>query len=368
MNKADIQKIALDKAITHMRCGIAMSMGTGKTLVGLQYIDYFAAKRDVRVLVAAPKKSIFMTWLDEMEKFNMGHLIDMMEFTTYISMPKKDTNYDILILDECHSLTPACIGYLKEHTGKILGLTGSPPKDFSEKGQIVSAFCPIVYEYFTDDAVEDGLLNDYRIVVHTMPLNNQKALKKTRKDGGTWMTSEVADYAYWTNRLYMATPGKEEQIMRVMRMKALMNFPTKEVYAKKLFNSIDDKCILFANTMLQADKLCNHRHHSKDPCSEENLEMFKEGEITKLAAVLQLSEGVNIPGLKACIILHSYSGGSAKTLQRLGRCLRLSTDDVATIHILAYSGTVDEKWVRDSLVKFDQSKITWQVAGTKQLV
>lgn len=42
-----------------------------------------------------------------------------------------------------------------------------------------------------------------------------------------------------------------------------------------------------------------------------------------------------------------------------GRLLRLNPDDTATVHILCYKDTVDEKWVEEALEDLDQNKITW---------
>ena len=142
-------------------------------------------------------------------------------------------------------------------------------------------------------------------------------------------------------------------------MKAMMTYPSKEQYAKKLFESITEKCILFANTQEQADNLCRHSYHSSNPDSEDNLLKFKVGIISKLSAVLQLNEGVNIPELRQGIILHAY-GNERKSSQRIGRLLRLNPDEVATVHVLCYQGTVDESWVRSALSVFDQDKIIYK--------
>jgi superfamily II DNA or RNA helicase len=142
-------------------------------------------------------------------------------------------------------------------------------------------------------------------------------------------------------------------------MKALMEYPTKEKYAKLLFDNINTKCILFANTQAQADKLCKFSYHSNNLQSEDNLLKFKTGEITKLSTVLQLNEGINIPDLKQGIIMHAY-GNERKAAQRIGRLLRLNPDDKAIVHILCYMGTVDEKWVKEALEGFDQTKIVWK--------
>ena len=138
----------------------------------------------------------------------------------------------------------------------------------------------------------------------------------------------------------------------------MMEYPSKERYAKLLFDDISSKCILFANTQAQADRLCNHSYHSNNPDSETNLENFKTGNITKLSTVLQLNEGINIPNLKQGIIMHAY-GNERKASQRIGRLLRLNPDDKAIIHILMYGNTVDEGWVQDALRDLDSEKIVY---------
>jgi len=139
----------------------------------------------------------------------------------------------------------------------------------------------------------------------------------------------------------------------------MMEYPSKEKYAKLLFNSINTKCILFANTQDQADRLCTHSYHSNNPDSDDNLRMFKEGSITKLSSVMQLNEGVNIPELKQGIIMHAY-GNERKAQQRIGRLLRLNPDEKAIVHVLCYINTVDEKWVKSALENLDQDKIEWK--------
>jgi superfamily II DNA or RNA helicase len=260
-------------------------------------------------------------------------------------------------LDEAHSLLDSHRGFLQLYKGKILGLTGTPPKrNDSEKGKLVNEFCPVVYTFKADDAIESKILNDYQIVVHELNLSTEKDYLVDMR-GKKFMTSEEQNYIYWSKRLDVGSGNVH--MLRIMRMKALMEYPSKEKYAKLLFDDIDTKCILFANTQAQADKLCDYSYHSNNPDSEENLQMFKNGEITKLSTVLQLNEGVNIPNLRQGIIMHAY-GNERKSSQRIGRLLRLNPDEKAIVHILCYIGTVDEKWVKDSLEDFDQTKIIWR--------
>lgn len=360
MNKRDqIQKDALTVAINNKRCGLGISMGVGKTLIGLKYIDHLQGvnTKKVRVLVVAPKLSIFDSWKNDAEKFSID--ISNVEFTTYLSLNKHNSqDYDVVILDECHSLLPNHIGFLGMFNGKILGLTGTPPRHTkSDKGQMVNAFCPIMFKYITDEAVDDDILNDYRIIVHKMSLSSINNIPVNLKNK-QFMTSEIKNYNYWTERVYESNSPKQRQISSVMRMRAMMDFKTKENYAKKLLEEIEDKCIVFANTQDQADRICEYSYHSNNPDSEGNLDLFGNDHITKLSCVMQLNEGINIPNLRAGIIMHSY-GNERKSNQRIGRLLRLNPDDTAIVHILCYKNTIDEKWVEEALKDLDQSKIKY---------
>ena len=359
--KNEIQQEALDAIADNKKAGVEISMGVGKTLMGLKhmiknYTDY------CRFLVVAPKLSIFDSWKDDAEEFGLSHLLDHIDFITYRSLTKQDTDYDVVYLDECHSLKKSHIPWLNAYekkSGKIIGLTGTyPEKKWTEKGKMCNHFCPKVYEYHTDDAIDDQILNDYRIFVHKLSLNGNPTIEKIKKDGGTWKNSEVKEYNYWTERIFSATTPKSEQIARIQRMKTLQKFPSKEEYARKLLNRQTDKTIIFANTQAQADILCEHSVHSKNKQSKQNLIDFKAGLFNRLSAVEQLSEGVNVPKLKVGIIMHAYAN-NRKASQKIGRLLRLNPDDVATIHILCYVNSVDEDWVISALSHLDETKIKW---------
>lgn len=359
--REQIQQEALSVAQKNNRVGLAVSMGVGKTYIGLLHMDWYLknVNPDATFLVVAPKKSIFTSWFDDMNKFGLSYLADRTTITTYLSLSKQAQSYDVIYLDECHSLLYSHDFWLAHYGGRIVGLTGTPPRFAkSEKGEMVNKYCPIEYRYITDSAVDDKILNDYRITVHPVNLSelSEYFVKSKTK---SWVTSEAKDYAYHCGVITRCTNNKSEMYFRVMRMKNLMNYPSKERYAKKLADTIKGKCIIFCNTQDQADRMCEHSYHSGNPNSEANLELFKNGDITRLSCVLQLNEGINIPDLQCAILLHSY-GNERKAAQRIGRVLRLSPDKVADVHILMYHKTVDKTWVEKALEDFDPEKITYK--------
>lgn len=342
------------------RCGVGITMGGGKTLIGLQHMAGLYQPGD-RFLVVAPKHSIFVTWEKSAWKFGLEYLLPAITYTTYLSLHKQPFDYTAIYLDECHSLLYTHESWLMQYDGLILGLTGTPPRfAHTEKGQMVTKFCPIVFTYLIDEAVEDGLLNDYRILIHHLPLCKKKTVKVvSKKTGQEWYTSEAETYRYWNDKIEKF-PGdagsREGEWLRLQRMRVLMSFSSKVSYTRRLVEQTGNKTIVFANTQKQAEEICPHSYHSNNKQSHKNLELFLNGTIKCLSSVTQLNEGVNIPGLKEGIILHSYSN-ERKTAQRIGRLLRLNPGDVALAHILCYNGTVDEQWVRTALQDFDKEKI-----------
>jgi superfamily II DNA or RNA helicase len=320
-NREKIQKEALEKSLDHKRCGLGISMGVGKTRIALQHLikNYHPISK---YLVVIPKNSVIDSWNTEMNKMNLEiDISQQIEFVNYRSINKcNPKNYNVVYLDECHNLLSSHEDFLSLYNGKIL--------------------------------------NDYKIIVHELELSKVPNLQKKNKSGGTWYTSELKDYEYLTSRCESAMTAKAQQMSAIMRMRGLMEYNTKENYLNGIIKNISSKCIIFANTQKQADRICKYSYHSGNPKSEENLELFSDGRIDKLSCVLQLSEGISIPNLRQGIIMHAY-GNNRKTAQRIGRLLRLSPDQKATCHILCYKETQDEKWVSNALEGFDYNKIEY---------
>ncbi len=360
-------------AAVHNRqlAGIAVATGVGKTLIGLRDMDRLLAGGQLAgaatkpFLVVAPTQAILDSWPQEARKFNLAHLLDQLEFTTYRSLNKVlgYGHYHKLYLDECHALKESHEPALKAHVaGKrsILGLTGTPPaQPGSEKGRLVATYCPMRVDYTTDEAVLAGLLNDYRLVVHRLPLSTVRDYVLTFKSGKQFTTSERENYQYWSTRLANAAQDAlPVETLRLLRMQALMHYPSKGRYMAQLASQFTEKVLLFTCNQQQAEEQATHTYHSKNKASQTNLDLFNTGHVQRLACVAQLSEGVNIANLRVGIIWHAF-GNERKAAQRIGRLLRLNPEETATVHLLMYQDTVDEHWVEQALAAFDPAKISY---------
>ena len=349
--KSNIQDECLKSIGNRKYAGAVLGTGAGKTLLGLKHMSKIYDE-SISYLVVAPKVSIFQEWKEQATKFGLEYLLPHINFTTYLSLSKQNIKlYDQIYLDECHNLKLKHSNWLYDYNGPVLGLTGTYPRyKNSESFRVCDMYCPIVYEYNVEKAIEDNMLNDYRIYMHLLNLDTNKNIQ-----GKYGMVSEEDVYKMWDKQIDKAS-GKQLQMLRIMRMKAIQSFKTKLIYARRLLNHQVDKTLVFADYADQADRICQHSYHSKNKDSKSNLDKFKDGTITKLSSVLQLSEGINIPNLKVGIIMHSYAN-EKKLRQKIGRFLRLNPTDVCEVHILCYNNTIDLKWCKAALQDFDKSKI-----------
>jgi superfamily II DNA or RNA helicase len=339
--RESIQNEAYNKAKDLHRRTIVMSVGAGKTKVALE-----VAKAYSKVHVCVPKVSMFKTWKDENEKHGIN--ADLC-FTTYRSLQNLNpAEVEFIILDEVHSVTLSHVDWIRKlYKGPILGLTGTPPI-YGIKKEIVKYNLPICYEIYEDDVIDMKIINDYRIIVHGIDLDNRKNITVFYgpDKSKSFITSEVLSYNKYAG---LGDPIKI--------LSALSSFNSKIEYIKQLAKNITNKTIIFVNKKSQADEI-GISYHSDNPDSVKNLEDFSEGMINQIVCVQQLNEGINIPNLETGIIMHAYSNPRL-TKQRIGRLLRLSPDMKCTVHILCYKKTIEEQWLRNALSDYDSSKITY---------
>jgi superfamily II DNA or RNA helicase len=355
MTKDELQQQALDIIAGNTHVAVEIGTGGGKTLLALKHLNNFIYPGE-KYLVVIPRNSIKKEWINEATKHGFINLLDVIDFVTYRSLNKSSYDYDIVYLDECHSLKYSHSNWLDNFKGKIIGLTGTYPKGTaSEKAEMCREYCKKIFEYNVDEAIDDSILNDYQIYIHMLQLSSKNNVHKKNKVGGKWKTSEFKDY----NNLTMLIDknfGQKKQLFQIMRMKAMQSYPTKMEYVKKILKDLPYKVLVFANTQEQAAALCKHSYHSKNKESEKNLELFSKDLIKELSCVDQLSEGKTIPNLKCGIIMHSFNN-ERLTRQRIGRFLRLNPNDKGYIHILCYENSIDKKWVKNALASFNQNKI-----------
>jgi superfamily II DNA or RNA helicase len=357
MDKNLIQQKAFESINFKSRNGIIMSMGTGKTRLGLNCCTHFLeANKTSKILIVYPKLAIKEAWLNEMKLIDFKYE-KRLTFSTIISVCNKNdvSNYDLIIVDECHSITERSYECLKK-AKSIIGLTGTPIKnEKSDKYFIYNKLFPTVFSYAVKDAIKDSLLNNFKLIVHRIPLSSEKNIK-VNWNGKSFYVSERSQYDSISRKIQQAYSFQDKKKYGLIRLKNIKEFNSKVFFLQqKILPYVVNKTLLFTSTIDQSDLLAINSYNSKNLDSKDNLTKFCNGEINLLSCVEQLSEGVNIPDLKEGIIMHSY-GSEVKLSQKIGRILRLNPKDLAVLHIIVYRDTVDWEWVMKALQgKFDNT-------------
>jgi superfamily II DNA or RNA helicase len=73
INRTNVQLEALEIAKANKRCGLAISMGVGKTRIAIQHLQY-CYNPLIEVLVVVPTHAIAGSWFTELDKLNLGNL------------------------------------------------------------------------------------------------------------------------------------------------------------------------------------------------------------------------------------------------------------------------------------------------------
>lgn len=369
---------------------LAKATGIGKTKDAIdEIVDICLTMPLGKVLLIIPTEVLRDTdWPAEIQKWypeQYHNILGMIRAECYASMHKITGEWDLVVFDEVHHFTIANTGpfFRNNRCDAILGLSATPPdrkKDLIT-WELVNRYCPVVFEYELDQGVRDKIVADYRINVVTLELDDiHKVLKAGSKKKGYFLQTEKKQYDFLTRVMKGAwaddtlTRGEQyakHKVFMRRRQHAIYNLPGKKRLAEKMINYLcgpEKRTLVFCGSIDQCEQLCApYTWHSKNkkkkpskknPNPQDMLDAFREGGIHTLGVVQAADEGVNIEALDQAIIVQADSTGRTM-VQRIGRVVRYREGYIASVWIICYKGTQDEKWVTDALTAFDKTKITY---------
>lgn len=320
----------------------------GKVCITLNILKKEGAEN---VLVAYPRHDIKDGWEEEIERLGMDHL--NIEYTTFHSAKKyMDREYDYLVVDEIHETSDNQLDVLDglvEKTNTI-GLTGTlTQKCLSNIERRIGL--GVCYEYSIQQAIEDGVLCDYEIFVHTVELDDRKIIHTTKK-GRNY--TEKGLYRMYSNL------AKKNPIFVNKLGNIIQNSQSKLLKTKELLEG-DDRIIVFCGTMDVADALGIPSYHSGNR-NEELFKSFCKGEIPKIATIKMAKAGIKIVPIQRA--LFNYMSGQPMTAaQSICRVLAPEIwmeDKKARVDIIMSNTEYEKIRIMNTALKFfDNDKITY---------
>ncbi len=348
------QKEAVDSWLKSKRNSIIYaSPRMGKTKIGIGIIKNTGFKK---VLVSYPNLPIKESWEADLLRWDSGGASPT--FSTFLSLFKAlEEPWELILLDEVHMLSEAQIEALKafkmQFPGtQFLGLSGTISKE-TENILFEELDMNICYNYPIEQAVIEGIISDYQITVHQVPLDNKKVntyykkqVKRTEKQQFDAISKTID---------YMEISGRNTFFKRLERMRLIQNSYSKLLKTKQLASN---RALIFCGTTNIADQLGCATYHNKSN-NKQTFEDFCNNTINQLAVCKMLNMGVTINNLDKVII--NYTDSNPENLiQKICRCLNYDYHNkTAYIDIVSSNENIEIKWIKKALNQLDQSKISW---------
>lgn len=436
VTRQELQIQAVDRLLTDRRVIVNWGTGVGKSRVGIECIRRIWCRGRKRILLLVTEDAHKTNWRNEFVEALReagGRLYDSITVECYASLPKyRNTSWDIIVADEAHhmrsELRTDIISTMTAEYFLCLSATISCNGDAAEMLSMLERR----FGHFTSldfgiqDAIDNGILGEPRIYVHTLPLEDlnfpmtiveEWGSKKKRveiqtsfkncgfyyknKDRFPAVTLHITGtpkecYDFYCGRieylkkqwqslrkaekLEKGQPDNEKTAFAYNRfihycsLRKILIGRMKTPFCRALLEKLSNKkLICFCTDVQQGRDLGG----SKIICTEndslyghgynaEVIKKFNSGENRKLFAVNMIQEGQNLAGIEVGIIVQ-LGGKDRQFIQKLGRVMRSKTP---VQHIVLINGTKDVDYYHTAIAGIKKKKdyITIVPYGTLRLM
>lgn len=316
-------------------------------------INIFEEIRNPKILIAYPNLSIESSWKEE---FKITKFKGDVTFCTHLGLAKHIKNdFDIVVIDEIHLLSDNQIQNLKLYKNEnILGLTGTM-SSYTENSLRLELKMPVIARYSMDKAIEDGIITDYSITVHTVPLDN-----KVKNAYNTKIRTEKEQFNAYSH--VISNTRGDTKFLRIARMRIIQNSLAKLNKTKELLQKFkNDRVLLFCGLIKISEKIGCPVFHSKSKDAN-ILENFANGKGNHLAVVKIGNTGVTYKPLNK-VIINYFDSNSENLAQKILRCMALeynTPNKKSDIVIISSNEEVELNWLNRALEFFDPKKIKYE--------
>ncbi len=400
----DYQEEAISAWINNDYHGFyVMATGTGKTWTAIYAAKRLVEKYPAMIVVCAPYKHLVSQWAEDIEKaFPNASVIlvssenpswenqistqiirkkykpdgqiiiistiasfKMSRFMKSISKSDEDK---LLIVDEAHRFTERP-DELKQTFKYLLGLSATPFSGTSaQKGlDLMSWFGGQIFNLPIENALDRGFLvpyNYYPIYVSTTEEEEKAFRTQTRLITSCFRANRCIN----PDLLVKATRNRLRIISMAEEKNTHIDYIIDQITEKdhfvvycgdgKLFDSASGEELKHIESIKRV--LSNHDFKASQFTATENIkdrmelvDAFNKQEISALAAIRCLDEGINIPSIKSALILSS-NDDYREFVQRRGRILRTYKDKTyANIYdVIVLPSSELQGWAKIELRRF----------------
>ena len=372
----DYQEEAINAWVNNEYHGFyVMATGTGKTWTAIYSAKKLLEEHPAMIVICAPYKHLIKQWAEDIEKaFDKAKVIlvssenskwenqmsdaiirkrydpktQIIIISTIVSFKLqrfkntllKSNEDKLLIVDEAHRFTDRP-NSIHEQFKYMLGLSATPFSGTSaQRGkELMDFFGGQVFSLPIEEALERKFLVPYYyhpIYVHASEEDEKKFQYHTRRILSCFKNNVCTNpdllVKSLRNRLRVISMAEEKQTQIDNIISRIQEKDHFVVYCGdgKLFDNNLGEELRHIQSVKRV--LSSHDYKSSQFTAQENMDeriqlvdAFNKGEISALAAIRCLDEGINIPSIKSALILSS-NDDYREFVQRRGRILRTYKD------------------------------------------
>lgn len=357
----------------------------GKSKYSLDIMD--KRKPEKRILIVIPRLVLIENWKEEIHKWGYDKYLSMVEFSTYVSLPKRAGKYDFVIFDEVQHLSERCQRFLNniEIKNAVL-LSATVKKSLKQNLQLLfkNLYC---YKISMKEAIEEDILPNPKVYLIPLTLDNQKKdcvivrnpkgilpivrvdyflrwniIKSKIKNRIEIMCTPLqyisdldSTINYWKRRFLISNnAGIKNKWLHLCGERLKWLSEQKNPIILQILSKLQkERTLTFCNNIKQTEILGKYAINSKSIDSDKNLELFNTEKIHHITACDMLNEGMNLINCRVGIYANLHSS-EIITKQRLGRILRHSKP---IIIIPYYKGTREEELVKIMIEEYSKDSI-----------
>lgn len=346
MNRETILEDIL--AIKNPYIVINLATGTGKTRAALEKADQQKVKN---LLIVCPRTNLCLVgWPDEFRKWHKEELLKKATLCCYRSLHKyTDREWDMIIFDEAHHLTPACQEILSGMKAKsILWLSATLNKGIREFLD-TNYHGYYNYEVGMRKTIDAEILPDPKVFLMPLTLDALSMNSSIELNSGS-SESDKHKYPATVGNYWKCVKSKKKCILYGTQYQCYQVFAKvwdfyvrnnidrqmiggtilkwcatqKNSVVRRILRKLEnERTLTFCCNIAQTQALGANAINSKNKAGLEILEKFNLGEIDHIQACNMLDEGVNLVDCRVGIFANINSS-ERLIIQRTGRILRHS--------------------------------------------
>lgn len=401
----DYQKHAIQAWIENNYRGFfVMATGTGKTWTAIFSAKELIKKEQALIVICAPYKHLVKQWSEDIiSAFPTADTILVssenpkwdVQVTNAIVKSKYDSNAQVIIISTIASFKNKLVNIILKYSGKrllivdeahrftnhpealkkifpyMLGLSATPFSGTSAaKGsELMRFFGGQVFNLPIEEALGKGFLVPYYYYPIYVSANDEEERKfnnQSRIMASCFRNGKLVDVDTFVkahrNRLRIISMIDEKQTKLPQIIRQIKEQDHFVVYCGdgKLFDNSSGEEIRHIQSVKKV--LSEFDYKASQFTATENMQdrmmlvdSFNKGEISALAAIRCLDEGINIPSIKSALILSS-NDDYREFVQRRGRILRkYNGKQYAKIYdVIALPSDNMDQWAKIELRRFNE--------------